>query len=87
MGIVPVEGAILMQDQKRDLSHYGGQDPRDLPVYTMEEAAHILWLPFSTLKTWTFGGQWHEPSGIDHGSTAFDSSTGKSGSVPRFSQP
>ena len=52
-----------MEGQSRDLSIYGGKDPRDLPIYTVDEAAHILWLPLSTLKTWTFGKQWHDPSG------------------------
>jgi uncharacterized protein (DUF433 family) len=52
-----------MEGRGRDLSIYGGKDPRDLPIYTVDEAAHILWLPLSTLKTWTFGKQWHDPSG------------------------
>ena len=52
-----------MEGRSRDLSIYGGKDPRDLPIYTVDEAAHILWLPLSTLKTWTFGKQWHDPSG------------------------
>lgn len=52
-----------MEGRRRDLSLYGGKDPRDLPIYTIGEAAHILWLPLSTLKTWTFGKQWHDPSG------------------------
>jgi uncharacterized protein (DUF433 family) len=47
----------------RDLSIYGGRDPRDLPIYTLDEAAHILWIPTSTLRVWTFGGRWHETSG------------------------
>jgi len=52
-----------MEQPTRDLSLYGGKDPRDLPIYTMDEAARILWVPLSTLKTWTFGKRWHEPSG------------------------
>lgn len=52
-----------MERRTRDLSLYGGKDPRDLPIYTLDEAARILWLPLSTLKTWTFGSRWHEPSG------------------------
>jgi len=52
-----------MEGQHKDLSLYGGKDPRELPIYSIDEAAHILWLPPSTLKTWTVGQKWHEPSG------------------------
>jgi uncharacterized protein (DUF433 family) len=33
-----------------------------LPIYTLDEAAFILCLPRSTLKTWVFGGTWRETS-------------------------
>lgn len=52
-----------MEARHKDLSLYGGKDPRELPIYSIEEAAHILWLPTSTLKAWTVGQRWHEPSG------------------------
>lgn len=52
-----------MQARTRDLSLYGGRDPRDLPIYTLDEAAFILGLAPSTLKTWTFGSRWHDPTG------------------------
>jgi uncharacterized protein (DUF433 family) len=34
---------------------YGGRDPRELPRYTVTEAAHYLRLPSSTLKQWVHG--------------------------------
>jgi hypothetical protein len=52
-----------MRGVERDLSIYGGRDPRDLPIYALDEAAFILGLAPSTLKAWTFGNRWHEPSG------------------------
>lgn len=52
-----------MQGSRRDLSIYGGRDPRDLPIYLIDEAAFILGLAPSTLKAWTFGSQWTEASG------------------------
>lgn len=52
-----------MEHKVRDLTLYGGRDPRDLALYTLDEAAFILCLPPSTLKTWTFGSRWREPSG------------------------
>jgi len=52
-----------VEGKRRDLSLYGGRDPRDLPIYTLDEAAFILGLASSTLKTWTFGSKWKDPSG------------------------
>lgn len=52
-----------MENRNRDLSLYGGQDPRHAPIYTLDEAARILWLAPSTLKSWTMGQEWHDPSG------------------------
>jgi uncharacterized protein (DUF433 family) len=34
---------------------YGGRDPRELPAYSTQEAAHYLWLPDRTLRTWVHG--------------------------------
>jgi len=44
---------VRTQPQKRDLSLYGGKDPRDLPIYSLDEAAHIVRLPSATLRGWT----------------------------------
>ena len=34
---------------------YRGQDPRDLPAYSVREAAHYLTVPVATLRSWTRG--------------------------------
>jgi uncharacterized protein (DUF433 family) len=39
--------------QKKDI--YGGQDPREMPAYSIPEAAHYLQLPPSTLRSWVKG--------------------------------
>jgi uncharacterized protein (DUF433 family) len=44
----------------RDLSLYGGHDPRHLPLYPADVAARLLLLPLSTLKTWVFGAVWYD---------------------------
>jgi uncharacterized protein (DUF433 family) len=33
---------------------YRGKDPRNIATYTVAEAAHYLWLPEKTLRTWVF---------------------------------
>ena len=39
--------------QKR--SFYGGQDPREMPAYSISEVAHYLQIPASTLRSWVKG--------------------------------
>lgn len=34
---------------------YQGKDPRDLPAYSVPEAAHYLYLPEATLRSWVLG--------------------------------
>jgi uncharacterized protein (DUF433 family) len=51
-----------MEGKRRDLSLYGGRDPREMPIYTLDEAAFILCLARSTLQAWTFGSRWKERS-------------------------
>jgi len=34
---------------------YKGKDPRDLPAYSAPEAAHYLYLPEATLRSWVLG--------------------------------
>ena len=34
---------------------YRGQDPRELPAYTIAEAAHYLLIPAATLRSWVVG--------------------------------
>lgn len=37
---------------------YGGQDPREIPLYSVVEAARILKLPPSTLRSWVQGNRY-----------------------------
>ncbi|HEV3109127.1 MAG TPA: DUF433 domain-containing protein [Candidatus Binataceae bacterium] len=46
-----------------DFRLYKGGDPRYLPAYPVELAAHLLLLPKSTLKAWVFGATW-KPKGM-----------------------
>jgi uncharacterized protein (DUF433 family) len=39
---------------------YGGQDPREMPAYSIPEAAHYLQIPPPTLRSWTKG--WRYPT-------------------------
>ncbi len=41
-------------------------DPRDLPVYTVADAAHYLHLPPSTLKSWVAGRSYMTKGGARH---------------------
>ncbi len=34
---------------------YGGKDPRQIPAYTIQDAARILKIPAGTLRSWVFG--------------------------------
>jgi uncharacterized protein (DUF433 family) len=43
-----------------DLGVYGGQEPREMPAYSILEAAHYLLLPPSTLRDWVKG--WSYPT-------------------------
>jgi uncharacterized protein (DUF433 family) len=40
-----------------------GADPRDLPAYSIREAAHLLRLPVATLKSWVSGRRYTTKSG------------------------
>ncbi|MBD2580173.1 DUF433 domain-containing protein [Oscillatoria sp. FACHB-1406] len=37
---------------------YGGQDPRNIPIYSVGEAARYLKIPDSTIRAWTAGRQY-----------------------------
>ncbi len=43
---------------------YQGRDPREIPAYTAAQAAHYLWVPENTLRTWTRGRDY--PTGKGH---------------------
>ena len=34
---------------------YGGQDPRDIPSYSIVDAARYLRIPAGTISSWTIG--------------------------------
>jgi uncharacterized protein (DUF433 family) len=40
---------------------YGGKDPRDFPVYSVQDAARYLGVPVPTLRTWVTGRGRQEP--------------------------
>lgn len=42
-------------------SIYGGQDPAEMPAYTIPEAAQWLRVPFSTVRAWLLGQSGFEP--------------------------
>jgi uncharacterized protein (DUF433 family) len=42
---------------------YGGKDPRDVPTYPLPDAARILRLPESTLRTWVNGQAYSTKNG------------------------
>lgn len=50
-----------MNRRSKTFDPYSGQDPREIPAYTAAQAAHYLWLPEATLRSWTRGRQY--PSG------------------------
>ena len=45
----------------RKLDLYGGGDPREMPAYTLPEAAHYTGVPLATLRSWVMGR--HYPTG------------------------
>jgi uncharacterized protein (DUF433 family) len=48
---------------KIDYSLYGGEDPRELPTYTISEAAHYLRIPLPALRSWIRGRRYPTTSG------------------------
>lgn len=58
----PVDGReINLSRPSQAFDPYAGQDPREMPAYTAAQAAHYLWVPENTLRTWTRGREY--PSG------------------------
>jgi len=47
--------------QDRDV--YAGQDPREMPAYSIPEAAHYLQMPPSTLRSWVQGWTYRTEAG------------------------
>jgi uncharacterized protein (DUF433 family) len=44
-----------MKTKKRSTDIYRGRDPRDMPAYTIGEAAHYLRIPTPTFRSWVVG--------------------------------
>ncbi len=44
--------------KRRDLTLYKGRDPRETPIYTVEEASRCVHVPISTIRAWLFGATW-----------------------------
>jgi uncharacterized protein (DUF433 family) len=49
-------------------SLYGNIDPRDIPIYSINDAARYLWIPSSTIRSWTLGQAYP----VKDGSNFFD---------------
>lgn len=49
------------------LSIYGDADPRDMPAYSIAEAAYWLVLPRATLRAWVMGHRYTDGAGLIHG--------------------
>lgn len=49
--------------RERGQDIYGGQDPRDLSIYTATEAAKYLRIPIATLRSWVQGRQYPRGNG------------------------
>ena len=57
-------GKVKIMASERGQDIYGGQDPRDLSIYTATEAAKYLRIPVATLRSWVKGRQY--PRGKSH---------------------
>jgi uncharacterized protein (DUF433 family) len=44
-----------MTSKTRAPDIYGGEDPADVPAYTIPQVAHYLGIPAGTLRSWTMG--------------------------------
>ncbi len=52
---------MFVNRRSKTFDPYNGKDPREIPAYTAAQAAHYLWVPEGTLRTWTRGREY--PSG------------------------
>jgi uncharacterized protein (DUF433 family) len=43
---------------------YGGIDPRDIPTYSIGDAARYLRIPAGTIRSWTVGRRYHTTEGF-----------------------
>lgn len=54
-------GDLFVNRRSKPFDPYNGKDPREIPAYSAAQAAHYLWVPEGTLRTWTRGREY--PSG------------------------
>jgi uncharacterized protein (DUF433 family) len=52
-----------MAKHSRKTDIYGGQDPLDVPAYTLREIAHCLQVPGATVRAWALGRTYPVASG------------------------
>jgi len=45
---------------------YGGKSPREIPIYSVFEAAHYLRIPENTIRSWISGRDYHTNRGRRH---------------------
>ena len=58
----PQPGWGLMKNPLPDA--YGGRDPREIPIYSVPQAAHYLKMSKATLGTWVFGRHYERKDGM-----------------------
>jgi uncharacterized protein (DUF433 family) len=51
---------------RRSKDIYGGQDPREVPAYSVAEAAHLAQLPVTTLSHWVSGQPYSAKGELRH---------------------
>lgn len=51
---------------RKNFSLYGGEDPRELPSYSIRETAHYLRIPVATLRSWVMGRYYPTEKGLRH---------------------
>ncbi len=54
------------QSTANTFSLYGGEDPRELPSYSIRETAHYLRIPVATLRSWVMGRFYPTEQGERH---------------------
>lgn len=52
------EETIALARRLQSIDVYGGEDPREIPAYSIAEAAHYLLIPQATLRSWVLGREY-----------------------------
>jgi uncharacterized protein (DUF433 family) len=58
-----ITGDIKLLKKRAIPEIYGGEDPRELPAYSIAEAAHYLLIPPATLRSWMLGRKYPVKAG------------------------